>query len=525
METRKIFSQFVLSAVLVLFIVHGHAVASPYFAISQDDWQILLDRALSPSPTYDPCCPTDPCGTVAPMNPGEGMAYTSWLQQDPCDGDAYPAADFYQAELYLYDPNQAPSAEQVNPGCLTDYNGDLCTDLVDLSYLSKAWLDPCPSTPTYLDGKGLVMVWGNTDAVPGESTTSAWVFTYGEDPDLSNSELTITVVPIGGVNTVSFGFKDDQGRREAWWWNVTDKGGVGPIYRHERNVITIDTSKGHNLAAASPQAKSYKMDANFDITKVIRLVADENNVWRNGINVPAPGRKVQKAWNYWYDLSVAPIEVLPVGPFYKWRQPARYAGRRTRIWGWDEVSVHHKAPVLADDWLCIDSRKVTGVRFWGSFSHWRRPTPPPVFMRPIAFRICVWDDTPGHLQDITQFSHPNTKLWEYITADFTTKFVGWDRDPARTFHPITDACFRFDVDIPQGSEFVQDPDTNCIYWLSIEAIYAFPIHYCEWGWKTRPHYFNDTAVRITNPTNSAGPIGTTYVDGNPVEYPQRGVST
>jgi len=175
---------------------------------------------------------------------------------------------------------------------------------------------------------------------------------------------------------------------------------------------------------------------------------------------------------------------------------------------------------MADDWLCMDDRKVTGVRFWGSYRHWRRPTPPPGFLNPIAFRICIWDDAPGHIQDITQFSHPDIKIWQYIATGLTPVFVGWDRDPSRAHFPIADACFRYTVEIPPGSEFQQDPDTNCVYWLSIEAIYMFPFNTFRWGWKTRPHFFNDAAIRITNPTNSAGPIGTPYVSGNPVEFPR-----
>ena len=47
-----------------------------------------------------------------------------------------------------------------------------------------------------------------------------------------------------------------------------------------------------------------------------------------------------------------------------------------------------------------------------------------------------------------------------------------------------------------------------------------PVKRYEWGWKTRPHFFNDAAVRITNPANSAGPVNTTtYISGNPIEYP------
>ncbi len=57
-----------------------------------------------------------------------------------------------------------------------------------------------------------------------------------------------------------------------------------------------------------------------------------------------------------------------------------------------------------------------------------------------------------------------------------------------------------------------------IYWLSIAAIYdpaeAAPQY--PWGWKNRPHFFNDDAVRIMNPI--APTLGANWLDGEPITF-------
>jgi len=57
-----------------------------------------------------------------------------------------------------------------------------------------------------------------------------------------------------------------------------------------------------------------------------------------------------------------------------------------------------------------------------------------------------------------------------------------------------------------------------IYWLSIAAIYdpaeAAPQY--PWGWKTRPHFFNDDAVRIMDPI--APILGDNWVNGEPITF-------
>ena len=61
-----------------------------------------------------------------------------------------------------------------------------------------------------------------------------------------------------------------------------------------------------------------------------------------------------------------------------------------------------------------------------------------------------------------------------------------------------------------------------VYWLSIAAIYDGNTPEHPWGWKTRPHFYNDDAVRITDINDGAWPpvIGSVWESGEPIEYPE-----
>jgi hypothetical protein len=111
-------------------------------------------------------------------------------------------------------------------------------------------------------------------------------------------------------------------------------------------------------------------------------------------------------------------------------------------------------------------------------------------------------------------------IWEYVATDYTMVFDGWDLDPRDPLGlPQNEACFRFDVDLPIDDWFWQDPVGDpTIYWLSVSAVYpAGAVLDYPWGWKTRPHFFQDDAVRIFNPTTPG--VGSLYVLGEPIYWP------
>jgi len=89
-----------------------------------------------------------------------------------------------------------------------------------------------------------------------------------------------------------------------------------------------------------------------------------------------------------------------------------------------------------------------------------------------------------------------------------------------------DACFKFDQLLSENEWFHQDANepNGTIYWLSIAAIYdpCVPEPNYLWGWKTRPHYYKDDAVRIQTLAGGQWPprVGSVWGSGVPIRFPE-----
>ncbi|MHC4745104.1 MAG: DUF7901 domain-containing protein, partial [Planctomycetota bacterium] len=209
----------------------------------------------------------------------------------------------------------------------------------------------------------------------------------------------------------------------------------------------------------------------------------------------------------------------------KWSQPPQIDNTGC-INGWDEVSDFNDGPIVADDWLCKDDRPIKDIHWWGSFVGWTDHNLPPIV--PDAFHIGIWTDVPDpEPNNPYTISHPNKLVWENIFDSFAWSYAGCDIDPRREdteYH----SCFKFDQFLSQDEWFHQDPngDDETVYWLSIAAIYS-PDDYTDpnfypWGWKTRPHFYNDDAARITTLQGDNWPpaIGDVWKGGQPIRYPE-----
>jgi hypothetical protein len=266
----------------------------------------------------------------------------------------------------------------------------------------------------------------------------------------------------------------------------------------------------------------------FDITQVVELIFDENAIWMGGTTVPPPGDTIPRAWNYWYDLTVTPKPIKTIGP-RKWKQPPKRVAPG-RFLGWDERSIRPSPPLMADDWHCKDQRPVTDVHWWGSHLGWVDSNDPP--MMPDAFHFGIWTDVPADEDDDNSFSHPGEMIWAHVCYNYEHEFVAYDKDPRQEAGApplVNDSCFQYYCDLPEDVWFYQKPEPNGhgrIYWLSIAAIYESGVDIVfPWGWKTRPHFFNDDAVRIFTLEGGVWPanVGDKWRTGQPVEYPD-GVS-
>ncbi len=459
-----------------------------------EDWDMAL---MPPQPTMS---------FIRPMEPSEWDNYMSQFNEPGnLQGDPYPATQFLPPELYVWDCHNSPPG----PGSCPDEDSDA----------------------------GLVMAWGDDQTPPGEYA-SAFVYQYGSDPDLSSSTLSIQVEAPCGITQISVGMTDIAGNIRAWYWNVAPPnapGGPGLLTcspdvngNPVRHTITINLSQT-GINAAAPVSASYSSSPLFDITKVMSFSFDENFSWVASAPVPPPGQPAPKPWNYWFNLIVKPNKVkMYKGYFVKYSQPSvELEPDSGLINGWDEPSVHANQdyPIMADDWECIDQRPVTDIHWWGSFLGWTEKVPPPD--APFAFHLGIWTDVPANPDDPDSFSHPGRLIWENYCDSWVWNFAGVDIDP-RPDGMKNETCFQFNQLLSEDQWFYQQPNpdgTPNVYWLHIAAIYVDGQQVMHpWGWKTRPHFFNDDAVRILDPvTPSLDSQIVDYQYGVPVEFPE-GVS-
>jgi hypothetical protein len=438
-------------------------------------------------------------GHVYAMGHQDWEYYMLQWEEFVVEGNSYPDSNFLQAQppegtLYVYGGGGGGGAS-----------------------------DPCDA--------GLVMGWGYA-GMPAGSYSSAWKFDYLKDPDLSNCIITVVVTAPNSVNVVSFGLQNAPapgGPIRAWYWNCGAAGSGAPITWSVPTQIKIDTTQV-GVAAATPVASAYANNPAFNLQNVQWLIVDEDANWVGGPNpVPAPGG-FQFLWNYWHWLLISPKTTLSKDYYKKWSQPPVVldANNPPLFLGWDELSDYNMVQIVADDWQCKDDRPVTDIHWWGSFIGWNEPYPPSVV--PKAFHIGIWTDVPDpNLSNPNDFSHPGTLVWENYCDNFVWNFAGYDSDP-RVYHdpcaPMepNEACFQYNQLLSQDEWFHQEPNhsdpNGRVYWVSISAIWPSGTKPYRWGWKTRPHYWNDDAAK-TNLFNPAGrpTLDSVWVNGTPIQYP------
>lgn len=384
---------------------------------------------------------------------------------------------------------------------------------------------------------GLVMAWGDfgpDSQLPEGNYASAWRWDYGLDPDLSNSTIQVTVTPPMGVNitAVSFAIVDVNGLVRSWWWAVP-----AAIPSGVATTVTINTALA-GPGATMPPATGYLNTAGFDITQAQFFDVDENFQYIFGQQpVPPPGQTQFMAWNYWHNLIVTKNTKAYKGTYVKWSQPPVVldeASDMPHIQGWDERSLYHPQyrPIVADDWQCTDERPITDIHWWGSFIGWTQPYLPPVLPR--AFHLGIWTNVPAVAGDPLSFSHPGQMIWEHVCDKWVWNFAGYDIDPRCEYPELpcekNEACFQFNQLLSENEWFYQKPDPDGqggIYWLSIAAIYDADVQEIRypWGWKTRPHFFEDDAVRIQVISDPTGlnvwppKLGAIWSQGEPIALP------
>jgi len=147
-------------------------------------------------------------------------------------------------------------------------------------------------------------------------------------------------------------------------------------------------------------------------------------------------------------------------------------------------------PVLAaDDFPCDSNKPITAIRWWGSFDNWSDNAIPAGNL-PYAFHITIWTDVPAGTD--ANYSHPGKIVWENYCDTYDVSFFGTEFDPRIQQTDLTK--FEFYQELAPNDYWYQPTDANT-YWLGIMALYHSEPNFA-WGWETRPHFYNDNAVRF-----------------------------
>jgi hypothetical protein len=158
-------------------------------------------------------------------------------------------------------------------------------------------------------------------------------------------------------------------------------------------------------------------------------------------------------------------------------------------------------PIVADDFMCENPLPITDIHWWGSYPGMGTE---PVQRHPDRFLIRFWTDVPIGSEN-PNYSHPGDPIWDIVCENYTVEEVGYDINPGLWLDPgaggqvqLVDRAYQYNQRLTAAEEFHQT--VGQVYWISIQAQYdGDPISENDWGWKTRPHFWNDDAV-------SGGPL-------------------
>jgi|GEM_PF-639162 len=194
--------------------------------------------------------------------------------------------------------------------------------------------------------------------------------------------------------------------------------------------------------------------------------------------------------------------------------------------------------VLADDWLCTSTDRVTDIHIWGSWLNDILPMNDP---NQVRFKLSIHEDVPAGPNN--PYSHPGKLLWKAIVGPGEFKVRPLPimppivREPF--YDPNTGRIVGFDFQVWQYNflfkpeeAFLQkgSPKDPVIYWLDVQAIPNNPIgvNPAVFGWKTalpanpepwgptNPIHRLDDAVWADTPDFGVDPV-TPWVE---LRYPQ-----
>lgn len=154
--------------------------------------------------------------------------------------------------------------------------------------------------------------------------------------------------------------------------------------------------------------------------------------------------------------------------------------------------------LLADDFLCEETGKITEIHVWGSWNNDALPygDDPDA----VSFTLSIHADVPDSVTGT--YSMPGDVLWlhEFQPGDFVSQIwrdgieEGWMTPPDALLFPADHVCWHYAFYIDQEDAFTQvgTEEEPVVYWLDVQAEPADQT--TSFGWKTSYEHWNDDAV-------------------------------
>jgi hypothetical protein len=177
---------------------------------------------------------------------------------------------------------------------------------------------------------------------------------------------------------------------------------------------------------------------------------------------------------------------------FKWEQPPDLSP--------DGIDVEATQPyILADDFLCTESGRITTIEVWGSWLNdwWPFGVDPTA----VDFTLSFHSDIPADESGLG-YSIPGHVLWQrtFTIGEFEALVYadaieeGWMIPPDVYFFPADWTCWLYRFNVPVDEAFFQSGSEMepIVYWLDVQAMPHDPDAF--FGWKTSVEHWNDDAV-------------------------------
>jgi hypothetical protein len=153
--------------------------------------------------------------------------------------------------------------------------------------------------------------------------------------------------------------------------------------------------------------------------------------------------------------------------------------------------------ILADDFECNKTTKITDITVWGSWKYDYLPYGSP---NNVSFTLSIHSDMPAS-HSPSGYSMPNEVLWyrnltpSEVSIEKENINEGW-YDPyySEYYFPGDTVCWKYVFHIPEANAFCQqgEPNSPIVYWLDVKAYPSDTM--AQFGWKSSINHWNDDAV-------------------------------